>query len=131
VGDDNYARVDRLLDWKPFRDRLSGDEAPYEACEGLASEGACLRGRAMWCDVDLPRADDCTSAGEVCGWSAAAAGFRCVDAADDPCAGLGSFATCAGEEDVVACRAGALVRSSCRCGATCVPWFDGAGAACE
>jgi hypothetical protein len=84
--EDFYVRVDALADWAPFTAAIS-DDPEVATCDGLNERGACLRGRAMWCDGDRPRSELCAPEAP-CGWSRPDAGFRCVSEGEDPCLGL-------------------------------------------
>lgn len=132
TGEDYFTRVDRLLDWQPFRENVlsATDGGPY-GCEGLTAKGTCLRGRSFSCVDGQVAVDDCGSAGLVCGWNGSLGGFRCVAVDEDDCEGLGSFAHCESDA-VIRCVGGLPRKTACSgCGKSCRPWVDGDGAACR
>jgi hypothetical protein len=126
---DRYTRADLLRGWEPLA-RLIPPEYPALDCEGLQQKGVCLQQTAMWCEANAPRAEDCSEQDRVCGWSSHDAGFRCVEAHEDPCGGLGSHKQC-NASDLVWCNHGQITSSNCaQCGAECISWFNGDGAQC-
>lgn len=131
-GEDYYTRIDRLLDWEPFRSAALPTNSLPGSCDGIARTGMCLRGRAFHCGGDTVVVDDCRIEDRGCGWDEGAEGFRCVSPADDhPCRGFGSFARCEGET-VLACVGGVMTEAPCTaCSARCEPWVNGTGAACQ
>lgn len=123
-GQDRYIRTDVLSDWISQVQEQRG-QSP---CAGLSWEGVCADGRATWCAMDHIEATDCTHH-QLCGWDAAQSGYRCVDAAEDPCRGAGPSGYCEGDTLRV-CRRGELMISNCAaCGARCE--WDLQGAACR
>jgi hypothetical protein len=117
-GTDRYTRLD---DARPFLENLIGslDGGAPPACGNLGSVGRCFGERAVWCDNGVARAADC-SAPQACGWDGVARGFRCVDAAHDPCNGVDDFGACEGDI-ATRCDGGRLVTTSCAsCGGACV-----------
>jgi len=100
-------------------------ETGIAACDGVSASGFCRSGSAIYCEAGTLRADSCDGQ-LVCGWSASARGYRCVDPADDRCEGFDDLGGCA---DGVAtrCHAGELTRSVCAdCDRTC-EWSAGTG----
>jgi hypothetical protein len=123
VGLDYYTRADLIADW------LGLVAARRPGCQGVTQVGSCLRGRALWCESDEVHAQACTD-GDVCGWSTAAEGFRCVARDADPCLGRGSQRSCQGDS-VVGCEAGELTSTDCTaCAETCSDWVGAKGAGC-
>lgn len=130
TGEDSFTRADRIHEWSDLSERLSMAPEPTAACDGLVHAGICERGRAMWCESSSAHTDDCQARGLVCGWSNAVLGFRCVERADDACAGVGSYRQCQGNV-LVSCTEGALLTQACEsCGQSCRDWTTGAGAGC-
>jgi len=115
VDRDRYVRLDTLGDWI---EQTTGSLVPADnACGGIAPEGRCLYGSALFCEGTTLVAQAC--AGETsCGWDESQAGFRCVRATDDPCRGVDSVGAC--RNDVaLSCNAGVLEKNTCTCGHTC------------
>jgi hypothetical protein len=81
VGLDYYTRADAIAAWLgPAASTGPGGSG----CEGITPAGSCWRGRALWCAGNELRAQPC-DAGQACGWSTEAAGFRCVAKEREPC----------------------------------------------
>jgi len=98
--------------------------AAREPCAGLTSEGTCQDGLARWCAGEWVEAERCTG-DRLCGWSAAAGGYRCVASDQDACRGAGPGGDCDGTTLRV-CRRGALVEADCgACGLICDRGVDG------
>jgi V8-like Glu-specific endopeptidase len=130
---DRYTRLDAAAAWLgaalPFDSRPSGLSALAD-CEVLGAAGGCFGDTALWCEagttVAMPCADD-----EICGFSAAAGGFRCVSSGSDPCRGLNQLGRCDGT-DAERCVGGEIDRQPCgRCGATCVMSATTGAAVCN
>ncbi|MCB9706315.1 MAG: trypsin-like serine protease [Myxococcales bacterium] len=128
VRDDHYTRVDLLADWWPFEWR--DPEAVDRGCEGLDSEGACVRGQAMRCGAEGSIVVERCGAEELCGQRPDEPGFTCVAAADDACDGAGSEPLCDGDL-LIRCEGGGQVVEDCgACGGTCAAWTPGGLAGC-
>jgi hypothetical protein len=126
VGLDYYTRADLISDWLGSAARAA-QRRP--GCQGMTRIGACLRGRALWCESDEIRAQACPE-GDVCGWSTAVGGFRCVARESDPCLGRGSLRSCQGD-NVIGCESGVPTSSDCTaCAKTCSHWVGASGAGC-
>ena len=98
--------------------------AAQDPCAGVTSEGTCQDGLARWCAGEWVEAERCTG-DRLCGWSAAADGYRCVASDQDPCRGAGPGGDCDGTTLRV-CRRGALIEADCgACGLTCDRGVDG------
>jgi hypothetical protein len=98
--------------------------ALQEPCAGLTSEGTCQDGLARWCAGEWVEAERCTG-DRLCGWSAAASGYRCVASDQDPCRGAGPGGDCDGTTLRV-CRRGTLVEADCgACGLVCDRGLEG------
>jgi hypothetical protein len=114
VGLDHYERIDTLASW--IADTLTAIRA--NPCGDVTREGRCGGGEATYCGPEGLVRDVCAS-GLSCGWSVTAAGYRCVDIADDPCGGVGPATECA-DDAVVWCDHGTLERVDCGpCGGRC------------
>ena len=115
VDRDRYARLDALGDW--VSGVVGSFDASDEACGGITEEGRCLYGSALFCEGERLVAEPCVG-DTACGWHRAQRGFRCVEAARDPCFGVDSVGTC---RDGAAwwCRGGKLEGEPCACGETC------------
>jgi hypothetical protein len=98
--------------------------ASQDPCAGLTSEGTCQDGLARWCAGQWVEAERCTG-DRLCGWSAAANGYRCVASEQDPCRGAGPGGDCDGTTLRV-CQRGTLVEADCgACGLICDRGVDG------
>ena len=113
---DSYVRVDLVAEW--IEEIAGAEVSGPAACGEIGEAGACSFGSALRCRNGVLDVTDC-SGGKVCGWDSNQAGFGCVDAAADPCAGAGSAGVC---EDSIArkCRDGVVSEVDCwpcdRCG---------------
>lgn len=117
-GTDNYVRLDALTGWLTA-ELSSSSVRRTTACASLAARGACFDGRAIFCERGEPVARDCWRSNDICGWSDAAAGYRCIADADDPCFGIGELGICSGDVAVY-CSGGHVEHTLCfLCGATC------------
>lgn len=123
VGRDYYTRSDLFAEW------VGPETASTRSCDGVDSEGFCLRGRAIWCDTDQLTASECQGSGQICGWSTESMGFRCVAPEKDPCQGSGSTRVCTGDA-VTGCSRGEWITTQCGPCTTCQDWFDARGAGC-
>jgi hypothetical protein len=124
VGIDRYVRVDSALAW--IEDTRAAAES--DACGGLDWEGDCRSGGASFCSDGRIVFQACASK-DICGYSRSAGGYRCIDAALDPCRGVGRVASCS-DDAVVRCDAGHLVRRDCAaCGLRCN--IESGGAVCR
>lgn len=116
-GQDRYVRLDAADTW--LAERAPSAEAAALSCDHINAEGHCYGGLAVYCDDGALRALACSDS-EVCGWSAAAHGYRCVAAGSAACGGVDEWGDC---EQAVArrCDHGTLVTSTCDlCGGECV-----------
>jgi len=110
VDSDRYTRVDGLADW--IEDNIGEPTGTTsQQCGAITHEGRCFYGRAVWCADDALSSQAC-GAGEHCGWDVAAAGYRCVEPTEDPCAGVDSTGGCVGSR-ALRCVSGALVDTAC------------------
>jgi hypothetical protein len=90
---DTYVRTDLVAEWI---ETITGAEDPEPAaCGEIGEAGICSFGNALVCRGGLLDVTACEGA-TVCGWDTARAGFGCVTATDDPCAGAGSAGVCEG-----------------------------------
>jgi hypothetical protein len=116
-GDDRYTRVDADPQWEGFAGSTTTRETT--ACGEITEEGRCYGEAAVWCEGGQLRRMACP-AGERCGFSSGASGYRCVDAASDPCAGVPDSGQCDGSRALV-CDDGVLLRVDCvECADRCV-----------
>ena len=115
MGQDHYVSLLSLRDWIPTED--DPPSADTMACGNIDRSGRCYAGLAVWCDGTV-RGDRC-DAESVCGWSAAADGFRCVRREDDDCEGVGTIGGCRGET-LLECERGVTRERRCdSCDRTC------------
>jgi hypothetical protein len=124
LGRDEYASTAPLSEWLAPRDSPSG-----AACDGLEEAGFCRHGRAMFCAEGVVHADECGPE-QTCGWSREASGFRCVDAATDPCLGLGDLGACIGNLSAI-CREGVVAANDCGPCGTCIASPQSGSPACS
>jgi hypothetical protein len=120
VGRDRYTRVDGLAAW--IEENIG--EPPgttSHQCDSITHEGRCFYGTAVWCADDALSSQAC-GAGEHCGWNVAAAGYRCVEPAQDPCAGVDSTGRCS-HSRALRCVGGALMETPCSACEVC-RWSD-------
>jgi hypothetical protein len=114
VGIDRYLRVDVALPW--IGDTLAAGER--DACGGLDWEGSCQSGGVRFCADGRIVFQACTGE-DICGYSPSARGYRCIDAALDPCRGVGRKASCS-NDIILRCDSGTLVSHDCAaCGLRC------------
>jgi trypsin len=127
TGVDRYTRVDLARAWISS---VAALEPNQPVCGRLDSVGRCFGGLATWCEGHALRARRCSD-GTACGWDVAAAGFRCVAPAVDPCAGIDDHGRCDGAV-LVRCSSGVLEESDCQlCEARCERDPKTGTAACE
>ena len=93
IATDEYALTAPIAAW--VDEVAPEDDAQVDGCDGLSQMGMCRRGRAMYCDEQGPRSDDCSAT--VCGWSEESDGFRCIEPNLDPCDGVGDLGACSGD----------------------------------
>jgi len=119
LDEDEYVRTDAnpLQEWLRS---VVGADAPASAsspkCGTITSVGRCLYGAALWCEGETLSAEDCVD-GSLCGWSASAAGYRCVPP-EAPCAGVDAIGACDGDQSV-RCVAANTRREDCGPCGTC------------
>lgn len=114
LGRDAFTRLAGAAEWIRAHTATS-DAAPARAegsCAQLGIEGRCFGPVAAWCDGGQLHGERCPETA-ACGWSPAAAGFRCSTATDDPCGGVSDTGRCTSGATAVRCDAGELVVSSC------------------
>jgi hypothetical protein len=109
-GTDRYVRTAAAADWLGSVTGIYA--APPSACGPIDAEGRCLYGSAVWCEGDVQRVRACKAEGEVCGWDAGAAGFRCVPPHGARCVNTDVVGTCRGGA-AATCDAGELDRTPC------------------
>ena len=131
VGRDNYTRVDVYLDWI---EGYTGETIPPgpQPCEAVDAEGLCDgNGRgAKYCADEVLQTERCAG-GQVCGWKAAANGWRCLPRAEDPCNGAPAAGHCR-DGVIERCDRGQLFTEDC--GAQdklCAPKLEGDGLECR
>ncbi len=125
VGQDSFTRTDLFADW--IQSLAGPPLLEGIPCGRLSNEGRCLDGRALWCEEGTLRVESCPVR---CGWSAADAGFRCIEGAD-PCGGVDAIGRCEGGA-AVWCEAGTPKRRDCAaCGERCAMDPAAGGATCE
>ncbi len=83
---DTYVRIDLVADW--IETIAGAEDSEPAACGRDRRNGICYFGNALVCRDGLLDVTACEGA-TVCGWDTARAGFGCVPATDDPCAGVG------------------------------------------
>jgi hypothetical protein len=106
VGQDEYLRVDGLLEWvRGFTD-LPERRA---ACGSIDTRGRCFEEQAVWCENGRLQAAAC-SRGEACGFAPELAGFRCSMA--PRCAG-DHFGRCVSRA-ALRCDENGASRSACQ-----------------
>jgi hypothetical protein len=130
TGRDNYTRADAYLSWI---EGIAGATPPLSAgaCGSVSSEGRCEAegARAVFCDGGVLR-DVVCGGGQSCGYDADASGYRCIDAASDPCQGLDALGRCEGDT-ALWCAGGTLREFNCgQCGWTCGWASDATGFDC-
>ena len=81
-------------------------------CDGIDAQGRCFHGAAIWCHDGALEAAACAESHRRCGWDDTALGFRCVDAASDPCRGVDGVGACVAGR-ALTCAAGALLAETC------------------
>ena len=108
---DTYIRLDPIRGWIQA---LTGPFASSDpGCGGIASEGRCLYGSALWCSGAVLLSDVCRG-GESCGWDPAQMGYRCVPSGTGACQGIDSIGICeAGAARW--CSRGSLTSQACGC----------------
>jgi hypothetical protein len=122
-GTDSYVRVDAAAAWLnehiPATDPVVQRVIPPGATRTvLADSGRCFGNTAAWLAGGVLQGEVC-GGGRVCGWDRRAAGFRCVDPAEDACGGISELGTCDGSTSV-RCVDGQVARSPCAaCGLPC------------
>jgi hypothetical protein len=127
-GQDHYTRVDAATSL--LESRIGPPVTPATPCGSLDGAGRCYGERAVWCENGSTRAQDC-AAPLGCGWDANFAGFRCVEPASDPCAGVDDLGQCDGDV-AVRCEGGVLRHTSCAsCGTSCSRAPSSGRAACN
>lgn len=116
-AEDDYVRTDVAASWIASVTGAVVHDSP--ACGELDRVGRCFNEVAVWC-VDARLSATACETGETCGWSADEGGFRCVEASEDWCSGVGDLGTCS-DGDALTCEGGQLRRNACSaCGAPCV-----------
>lgn len=119
VGQDNFTRVDIYRSWIESHIGPVEPEGPQE-CGVVTEEGSCNAeaSRATYCENAELQVVDC-SGGDVCGWNAAAEGWRCLPPSEDSCQGMTNFGSCA--SGVLSwCENGEPLTRDCGfCGETC------------
>lgn len=122
----NFTRADAVRSWI---EEHTGPTPPDDGagCGDLTIAGRCMSGRAVWCQDEERRSEDC--AGRTCGWDARAEGYRCVES--DPCGGVDEVGRCDG--DVARwCEAGVPRQRDCgACGQSCGQVAEVGGAYCR
>jgi hypothetical protein len=95
VDRDRFARTDYARSWIEQTTGPTPGAGPQPCGSLVTAEGSCNETgtQAIYCENDIQQHVLCPS-GQVCAWSAAASGYRCVDAATDPCGGVTRFGTC-------------------------------------
>jgi hypothetical protein len=112
-GPDYYERLDALSSW--LAEHVVAADVVSAECGSLLERGRCFGSRAVWCEGDAIRAEDCASS-TSCGFSPKQQGFRCVSPAHDPCNGLPDNGRCI-EGAAVRCVDGHWERLDCEaCG---------------
>jgi hypothetical protein len=116
VGRDRYVRLDELAEW--VSGIVGSPAASDEPCGAITEEGRCLYGSALLCDNGQLVAEPCAGETTTCGWDEQARGFRCVEAAGNPCGGVDSVGACV-DGIPRRCNAGMLEGEACTCGEVC------------
>lgn len=127
---DTFVRADAVRAWIEQSTGPTPGAGPV-ACGTIDAVGRCGADgvSVRYCDAGALISASC-GGGEVCGWSTAQAGWRCVPAASDPCQGLSLLGACRGE---VArwCVAGQIQEFDCgACGEHCLYQGDAQGYDC-
>lgn len=124
VGLDRYARVDVVRSWI---EQFTGATPPIggtdagSGCGSVTSAGYCESSntRAVYCANNQVQQVDCSAQGLVCGYSASASGYRCIQNTTDPCQGIDGFGACQGNVSSW-CSGGVLRSFDCgACGWVC------------
>jgi len=122
VGQDNFTRVDAYRDWIESYTGPTVLPGP-QPCGDVDTVGSCNAdaNRAVYCGADsLLTVENCTGP-DVCSWDVGAAGWRCINKADDPCSGITNWGDCGGNT-LSWCDQGGLQQRNCEaCDETCVP----------
>jgi hypothetical protein len=90
TGVDRYLRADVIRAWVLG---VVGVEPSASACGALTLAGLCRGGEAIRCDAGSIVAETC-GGGTVCGWSAAAHGYRCLRPEEDACERVDDLGEC-------------------------------------
>lgn len=115
VETDEYTRVDIAQSWL---ESYVGPADVGTSCGSLDRIGGCYDGVAVWCEEQVRHSVLC-AAPSSCGWDSVTSGFRCVEAALDPCQGVTRWGECQ-DQSLARCDAGHLRIDSCpECGAIC------------
>lgn len=117
-GRDRYLPMALVRSW--IEERVA-ELAPAHLteCGALDREGRCFDSdaiqQAVWCQGPSLTAAVC-SPSQVCGWKSSDAGYRCIDASQDPCAGAPASGECVGAL-LHRCSVGVLELQNCgECG---------------
>jgi hypothetical protein len=104
-----------LAQWVPASTEPERGSRVYEEIDPA---GRCFEQTAVWLDAMALAAEPCSEP-QVCGWSGAAQGYRCIERSDDACAGRTTLGVCAGTT-ASRCLRGQLHEDPCAaCGLEC------------
>jgi hypothetical protein len=122
VGRDNYTRVDVHRAWIESYVGTTQPPGP-QPCGAVDAVGSCNadRTQATWCAPDATLQVATCGGTQVCAWDTGAAGYRCLEAAQDPCRGITERGAC--RDNVLTwCQQGRLLARDCGvCAESCVP----------
>lgn len=131
TGIDVYTRTDPFVAWIEDFAGLTPAPGPVP-CNGVTTTGRCEGDghRAVYCQNGELQRVDCAAAGQVCGYSTGATGYRCLAPGTDPCDGLDGLGVCDGNVSRW-CDRGELRSFDCgACGQLCGWISDAVGNDC-
>ncbi len=116
TGIDRYLRADVIRAW--VLGMIGAPPPTAASCGAIDSIGFCRSDTAIWCNSSALHAQACSGA-TACGWSNAAAGYRCVQRQQDACDGVSDLGECR-DATLRSCNAGHLDETDCAsCNAAC------------
>lgn len=120
TGIDRFTRTDPFVSWIEQTTGPTPGGGPV-TCGTVTEVGHCINsGDAVeFCQNNELAMVDCSTSNQICGWSAANSGYRCVARGSDPCQGVDAYGLCDGTVSMW-CAQGQLRQFDCAlCQMTC------------
>lgn len=118
-GDQSCTGIDRFTRTDPFVAWIENTTGPTQGggpvpCGAISATGRCINSGdgVQFCQSDELTTVDCSASNQLCGWSAADNGYRCVARGSDPCQGVDSYGLCDGTVSMW-CAQGQLRQFDC------------------